>query len=315
MKLHPLVQMLGFATIFALCCAGVPAGAQQSPTSPAVHMVVSVESRHGSEIPSIKREDVMVNEGHDRDKVTSWVPATGTNVGLDLYILLDDSSAWSVDTQLGELRAFIMQQPASTYIAVGYIRNGTVETVQNLTTEHASAAKAVRLPLGATAGAASPYFSLEDLVKHWQPDPGRPRREVVMITSGMDLYAPGSVDPYLDEAIEQVQRAGVLVYSIYATASGHAGHTLWRENWGQNNLSQISDETGAEAYGLVLMPVESFKPFFDDISKRLTHQYLLTFIPKPEKKAGMQSVRLMTEVPNAELVGPRRVYVPASSNP
>jgi hypothetical protein len=278
-------------------------------------MVVSVESRHHAEIPVIHREDVRVAEGHEKDDVTAWVPATGEHAGLDLYILLDDSSSWTVDTQLAELRAFILQQPPSTFIAVGYMHNGTVQTAQALTTEHAGAAKAVRVTLGNAAGAASPYFSLQDLLKHWQPDPGRPRREIVMLTNGIDLYDAGSVDPYLDQAIEQVQRAGILVYTIYTPGTGHAGHSFWRINWGENNLSEISDKTGAESYDLGVVPTVSFKPYFDDISNRLGHQYLLTFLARPQKKAGMQSVKLSTEVPDAELVSADRVYVPASSNP
>jgi len=39
---------------------------------------------------------------------------------------------------------------------------------------------------------------------------------------------------------------------------------------------------------------------------------LLTFLAKPERKAGFQQVKLRTEVPNAELVGADRVYVPAA---
>ena len=306
---------VGFAVASGICGASATAGAQQTAPGTPVHMVVSVESRHGAEIPVINREDVVVSEGRDRDKVTAWVPATGERAGLDLYVLLDDSSSWTVDTQLAELRAFILQQPVSTFIAVGYMHNGMVETVQELTTEHAGAAKAVRLTMGNSSGGASPYFSLEDLIKRWRPDPARPRREIVMITSGIDFYAPGSVDPYLDQAIEKMQRAGILVYSIYTPGTGHAGHSFWRANWGQNNLSRISDETGAESYDLGVVAAPSFKPYFDDISKRLGHQYLLTFLAKPEKKAGMQSVKLRTEVPDAELVGASRVYVPASSTP
>jgi hypothetical protein len=44
----------------------------------------------------------------------------------------------------------------------------------------------------------------------------------------------------------------------------------------------------------------------------LAHQYLLIFLTKPEKKAGMRRVRLQTEVPNAELVAASQVYVPAA---
>jgi hypothetical protein len=289
-------------------------GLKTTPGTP-VHMVVTVESRHDAKLPEITREDVVVTEGHDRDKVTEWTPAIGEHSGLDLYVLVDDSSSYDVDAQLSELRAFIMQQPPSTFIAVGYMHNGSVETVQDLTEDHTDAAKAVRLPFGRSAGAASPYFSVEDLVKRWQPNPARPRREIIMITSGIDLYSPGSVDPYLDEAIQQAQRAGIIIYSIYASGGDHFGRSSWRLNWGQNNLSRVSDEVGGEPYGLGIMTVPSFKPYFDDISRRLSRQYLLTFLARPDTKAEMRSIKLSTEVPNAELVGAPRVYVPASPSP
>jgi hypothetical protein len=289
---------------------------QQTPPGTPIQIVVGVESRHGGETPSVTREDVVVTEGHDRDKVTAWVPATGEHAGLDLYLLVDDSASFGVATQLGDLRAFIMQQPASTFIAVGYMHNGMVQTVQNLTQDHAASAKAVRLPLGSAGGAASPYFSLQELMSHWKPNPARPRREIVMITNGVDLYSSGPVDPYLDDAIAQAQRAGILVYSIYAQGAGHLAHSFWRNNWGMNNLSQLSDEAGAESYGFGIAPAAFFKPYFDDISNRLAHQYLLTFLAKPEKKPGMQSIRVTTpELPNVELVTAHRVYVPASPLP
>ena len=39
----------------------------------------------------------------------------------------------------------------------------------------------------------------------------------------------------------------------------------------------------------------------------VTHQYLLTFLARPSKKANWQRIRLMTEVPNADLVGPGKL--------
>jgi hypothetical protein len=308
-------SVIVFAFGLGIMLVAARVATQQTPPGTSVQIVVSVESRRGGETANGTREDVVVTEGHDRDKVTAWVPATGEHAGLDLYVLIDDSASFGVATQLGELRAFIMQQPASTFIALGYMHNGMVQTLQNLTQDHAAAAKAVRLPLGNSVGAASPYFSLQELLKHWQPNPARPRREIVMITNGVDLYSPGPVDPYLDDAIAQVQRVGILVYSIYAQGAGHLGHSFWRNNWGMNNLSQLSDEAGAESYGFAIAPVAFFKPYFDDISNRLAHQYLLTFLAKPEKKAGMQSVRVTTELPNVELVSAHRVYVPASPLP
>ena len=89
-------------------------------------------------------------------------------------------------------------------------------------------------------------------------------------------------------------------------------HTFWRINWGQNYLSQLSDETGGESYYLGSGAPVSFSPYLGDLGRRLLHQCLLTFQAKPVKKTGMQSVKLRTEVSNAELVAADRVYVPAS---
>jgi hypothetical protein len=44
------------------------------------------------------------------------------------------------------------------------------------------------------------------------------------------------------------------------------------------------------------------------LGRRLLHQYLLTFLAKPVKKSGMQSVKLRTEVSNAELVAADRHF-------
>lgn len=284
----------------------------QEPTSSAgvpVHTVITVEARHGKDIPVIYREDVRVFQGHDRDQVTGWLPLKGDHAALELFLLLDDASDTSLGSQLEDLRRFINAQPATTAISVGYMRNGTVDIVQNLTTDHASAAKALRLPLGSVGAYASPYLSVVDLIKRWPESPVR--REILMISNGIDPLGGGPSNPYLDSAIEQAQRAGIIVYTIYATGVGHYGHSFWRFNWGQNNLSRLADETGGEAYFQGFGTPIAFAPYLEDLTNKLDHQYVLTFLAKAGKKAGFQRVKLQTEVPNAELVVPDRVYVPA----
>jgi hypothetical protein len=287
------------------------AGQQPPATGTPVRMVVTVEARHGTDVPVLQREDVMVYQGHDRDKVTDWVPLQGDHAGLELFVLIDDASDTSLGLQLEDLRKFINSQPATTAIAVGYMQNGTVNIVQNFTNDHAQAAKALRLPFGNAGVSASPYESVVDLIKRWPESPVR--REILMISDGIDrLWGNGPADPYVDSAIEQAQRAGVIVFTIYTTGVGHYGHSFWRINWGQNYLSQIADQTGGEAYYLGFGAPVSFVPYLDDLTHRLTHQYLLTFLAKPEKKAGLQRAKLSTEVPNAELVAADHVYVPAA---
>jgi len=277
-----------------------------------VHVVVTVEPRHGSNVPVINSEDVMVYQGRDRAKVMDWIPLQGERAGLQLFILIDDAASTSLGSQLEDVRQFINAQPSTTAIGVAYMRNGTAEILQNPTNDHTQAAKALRLPLGDPGGSGSPYFSLVDLIKRWPEGPVR--REILMVSDGIDRFGGnGPSNPYVDSAIEEAQRAAVIIYSIYTPGVGHYGHSFWRMNWGQNYLSQLSDETGGEAYYLGFDAPVSFAPYLDDLSHRLTRQYLLTFLAKPERKGGFQQFKLRTEVPNAELVAADRVYVPAGT--
>jgi len=299
--------------------AALLAGAQltmaqetSAPNGPSVNLVATVEARHGSNIPAITRDDVMVYQGRDRDRVTGWLPLQGDHAGLELFILLDDSSNVSLGSQLEDIRQFILAQPASTKIGIAYMQNGIAQVLQNLNSDHTLAAKALRLPLGSPGANASPYFSLGDLIKRWPENPER--REVIMITDGIDRYwGSGPDNAYVDTVIEQAQRAGVIVYTIYTPGEGHYGHSYWRTYWGQNYLSQLADETGGEGYYLIgSAPPVSFTPYLSDVTRKLGNQYLLTFIAKPQKKAGMERIKLQTEIPNAELVSADKVYVPAT---
>jgi len=304
-----LAMVLGLA----LCVFGIgSASAQKAPaaTGVPVHLVVTVEARKGAEVPVINRDDVMVYEGHDRDTVTDWVPAQGEHAAVELFLLLDDASSVNLGSQLGDLRQFINAQPDSTKIGVAYMQNGIARIEQNLTSDHALAAKALRLPMGMGGANASPYFSLSDLLKRWPATTAR--RSVMMVTDGIDRYY-GSwdlLDPYLDEAIDDAVRAGVTVSAIYNPDVGHYGHSYWRSYWGQMYLAHLADATGGEAYYIGFNgPAVAFAPYLEDWTKRLTHQYLLTFLAKTPKKAGWQTVRLTTEVPNVDLVSAGRVYV------
>jgi hypothetical protein len=59
---------------------------------------------------------------------------------------------------------------------------------------------------------------------------------------------------------------------------------------GQNHLSQLSD---------------------DELSSRLSHQYLLTFSAKAMNKAQFRNIKMTAEVQNADLAYADRVWVPA----
>jgi hypothetical protein len=279
------------------------------------HLVVTVEPRKGTSEPVVNREDVMVYQGHNRDKVTDWLPAQADHAALELFILLDDGAGLSLGSQLEEIRNFMDAQPDSTKIGVAYMQNGTARIAQNLTTDHAAAAKSLRLPLGEEGVNASPYFVLSDLAKRW-PDTTA-RRAVLMVSDGIDrYYGSGDLqDPYVDAAVDDALRAGIMVSAIYNPDTGHFGHSYWQTHWGQIYLSEVADETGGEAYDIGYTgPAVSFGPYLNDFSNRLSHQFLLTFLAKPEKKAGWQKIRVTTEVHNVDLVSAHKVYVSAGAN-
>jgi len=60
---------------------------------------------------------------------------------------------------MGDLQKFIGQQAPTTAVGVAYMYNGAVKMYQDFTTDHSSAASALRLPMGSTVGS-DPYFSL-----------------------------------------------------------------------------------------------------------------------------------------------------------
>jgi len=311
MRKTNLLSLTLFVFLFALASLEF-AAAQQAPSAGGipVHILVTVEPKHGSNVPVITRDDVMVHQGKDRDQVTDWTPAQGDRAALELFILIDDDANTSLGSQLEDIRQFINAQPSTAKIGVAYMQNGIARVAQGPTSDHAQAAKALRLPMGAGGANASPYFSLSDLVKKWPT--GAERREVLMVSDGIDrYYGDGDLeDPYLQAALDDAGKAGIVVSAIYTPGVGHYGHSYWQNYWGQIYLSQLADKTGGEAYyiGFTGAPV-TFAPYLDDLARRLEHQYFLGFLAKPEKKSGWQQIRLSTEIPNVDLVSAGRVYV------
>jgi hypothetical protein len=291
----------------------------QTPVSTVpVKMTVTLDVLgEGKRVPTINREDVVVKQGKDKLKVTDWVAACEDQAGLDLFILIDDASDTSLGVQLADLREFINAQPASTFVGVGYTRNATVQIAQDLTNDHASAAKALRLPIGSTGAYANPYLSIVDLMKRW-PERAN-RREVILVTDGIDrarlgprTRGLGPISPDVDYASIVAQRSGTIIHTIYAPGVGRLHHNFWVATNGQKSIAKLSEETGGESFFLGLQPAVSFKPYLDRIQNILNNQYVLTIQVKPGRKAGLQAVTLTTEVAGVEFASADSVWVPAA---
>lgn len=269
-------------------------------------LIVTAEGHHRKDAPAIEKTDVLVHSGKEQVTVGSWQRERGQ---LQLLLMIDDGLDSDLGLQLEDLRKFMRAQPANVEIGVDYMRNGTTIAAHALTADHDAAAKSLRLPIGQAGAASSPYVALSERIKKWAPFSGR--REVLMISSGSDsLYYSGDLqNPYLLRGIEDAQKAGILVHSLYYESAGHYGHSYYQVNLGQSYLSRLGDETGGEAYWQGLQSPVSFAPFLDDLTKRLNNQYRLTFAGKVDKKAELQPVKVRTEKSDAELSSASRVWV------
>lgn len=257
--------------------------------------------------PAIKKEDVELFQGKERMQVADWKRGET----LFLAILIDDSLDQEVASQWNDLKAFIEAQPQSTYVAVAYSRNGTAAVAQDFTSDHALAAKALRIPLGTGGTFSSPYLSVQDWIKRW-PDHGGDRRSIVMISSGVDYFRGGfdPVDPDLDSTVEQAQKKNINIWTVYYPDSGHVGRRFFRVFNSQSNLSRLSEETGAESYYLGSGVPVNLKPYFEEIQDHLENQYLLSFAGNGGKKGKFTRIRVTTETPNVEFMLPAAVFLP-----
>jgi hypothetical protein len=304
--------LAGAALVCAAAASFAFAGQNGSAPGVPVSMVVTLEGKRGKEVPAIGPQDIAVSQNKDKRPVTSLVPAGQNGKGIQLLLLIDDSARFSLGTEINTLKQFVNSLPATTEIAIGYMRNGTNQMVSNFTRNHAAAANSIRLAFGTGGADVSPYDSLSDAIRHW-PNTGAERKEVVMISSGIEGLGGGytSDNPYVNRGIEDAQKAGVIVYTIYNPSAGHYGHSFWRANWGQNFLSQLSDETGGESYMVGFGSPVSFQPFLQQITQQLQRQYVLTFDAKPANKSGLQPVKVSVIEKDASIAAADKVYVKA----
>jgi hypothetical protein len=338
MKRGNVVALVSVCSVLALSVRIVHSQGKAAPRMVQVHMVITDQAfDDNSEIAVLRSENVQAKVGKDVVKVEHIIPARDDNAALQLFVLIDDTCQTSaLGNNLNDLREFITVQPASTMVGIAYMSNATIQVTQNLTVDHALAAKALRLPRGSSSSMDSPYLSLVSLVKSWPQQ--KLRREVLMVSDGIDRlrgdttysspfsstdFRGSGLEPHgistmptisldADTASNASQRYGVIVHSIYATGVGRLSRNAWEAQLGQSGVAKITDETGGEYFALGTQNAVSFKPYLDRLQKILDNQYFLVFQVTPQKKGGLQRVRISTEVANADIASANNVWVPAA---
>lgn len=308
MKQPRLTTFLGAVVTAALLFA--PSVKAQSQAAGNVTFTVTAVGKKDADVTNIPKDDVLLFQGKDRKQIGDWRKGDT----LFLAILIDDSIETSAGGQWDYLREFIMAQPSSTSIMVGYITENGTRVLQDFTPNHELAAKALRLPIGFGSIGSSPYLGTLDLLKRW-PNTG-PRRSVILISSGIDFFRGqgfGPFSPDLDPLISRAEKQNTNIWTIYYPSAGHRGRSFFRANNAQNNLDKLSQDTGAESYFLGSQAPVSLKPYLDEISLHLNNQYLLTFAGNGGAKGKFQNVKVKSEAKEVEFFTPAAVFVPPTA--
>lgn len=273
-----------------------------------VSTVVTVLGPDYTAPPALGKDDVVVRTGQVREDVTRWESAQGDHAALELAIVIDDIT--NIGNQLDDLRKFILSQPKTTSVGVFYATNGITQTASPFSTDHEAVAKKVRITVGESGASTSIYLSLMDVMAKWHSTGAR--REILLIADGIDRFRGDPASPDVTMTIEKAQKAGIMIHTLYAKGVGRAARNLFRANFGQSNLAEMTDATGGESWFQGLETPISFTPFLAQLDMVLHNQYFLTFTTARslKKKGELRRFHVTTEQRNAEIAAAREIFVP-----
>jgi hypothetical protein len=260
---------------------------------------------------NIQPQNLQLKVDGKQSNVTNFASAKGPNSPLELVILIDSSARVSLGTQLSDIADFVKEMPNNTKIAIAYMENGRAALTGPLSSDPAQVLNGLHLPGGALGTSSSPYFCLSDLAKNWPSHDATARREAVMITDGVDYYnlRYDPEDPYVQAAIEDSIRSGLVVYSFYWENRGRVDRSVYENNAGQNLLAEVTQATGGNSYWEGTGNPVSFDPFFKDLRQRLQNQYRLSFSSSLKGKPQIEKFSLKVQGADAKVYAPQQVLV------
>jgi hypothetical protein len=275
--------------------------------------IVTVLSRHGEMAPNLTQQDVSAKvNGKDAD-VTTWEPFKGADDALELVILID-SGARNLGPQLEEIASFLQGQGPRAKVAVGYMQNGRAVLTGPLSTDRKQVAGELHLPAGPTS---NPYFSLSDLAQHWPSQDRSARREVLLLSDGVDpeIQRLDPDDPYVHAAVNDSVRAGMVVFTLYWVNRTDRDSSSITANSGQSLLIELSQATGGYSYWTGTGNPVSFQPFFEDLNRRFASQYALEFSSRLDRKPDVEQLKLKVEGLGLTVTAPQSVYIDRNPSP
>ena len=298
--------------ILAVCPAFAQKNDQLGQGRAVVTILPSAKNGTVSQVPA---QSLKLKVNGKDSTVTNFSPLADANSPVELVLLLDGGSRTSLGTEFNDIETFVKEMPPNTRMAIAYMENGRASFASQLSSNGADVLKGLHLSSGFPGSNASPYFCLSDLAKSWPSHDRTARREVLMVTDGVDNYDRryDPEDPYVTTAINDSVKAGLVVYSIYWKDMGRANNTWYQTNAGQNLLLTVTQATGGNSYWEGVGNPVSLQPFLQDLRRRLNNQYELSFTAPSNGKPEVESLKVDLKVPSAKVDSPQKVLVTGSA--
>lgn len=244
---------------------------------------------------------LQVFEDGDRQEILSTRGAGRSP--MTLAVLIQDDLVQSAANEIKGIGDFIRRLPPGSRVMVAYLRSGSIQVRQKFTGDLEHAAKSLRIPVSSSAFAPySPFDSTREALMRFASQPVG-RRAVLLISDGIDISRgvegsiPGSGFD-LQRAINEAQRLGVAVYSIYEPTVEASNQFLVGN--GQGSLARLSTETGGRAFFEGTSAPVSIDRFLRDVDTLLSRQFALTYLSTHADK-GFHKVRVVATLGEGEI--------------
>ena len=295
------------AGVVLLAASAFPQGEKEGQGQ----ITVTVLPKHeGDQAPNVSAQEMTIKVNGKDSKIGNLV-RKGDKDPVELAVLIDSSARTSLGRQLEDISQFVKSLPPNIRSTIGYMTNGRTVLSGPFSTDHAEVLKGLHLPLGSAGSNGSPYFCLSDLAKSWPSQDREARREVLMITDGVDEFNRrfDPDDPYVQAAVADSVRAHLVVYAIYWRNQGRADNTQYSNNAGQNLLVELTETTGGKSFWQGSGNPVSFQPYLEELTRRFQNQYELSLIVPIKGKPEIETVKLKFKAPGLEVNVPQQVFV------
>ncbi|MEO6815683.1 MAG: VWA domain-containing protein [Edaphobacter sp.] len=244
---------------------------QQVPTikveTRLVNVAVNVTDAHGAPVPGLTQSDFQISEDGHPQKIAFFEKDSTTP--LSIVLALDTSESIFNNARL--------EKEAASHFVNAILRDqdeldlmdfsDTVREIVPFTNRKKQVERGLnQLQPGDETVLYDAIYLASQRLSETRQDAGR-RRVLVLITDGVDTK-----DTRYEQAIEQAQRAGAMIYSlIIVPVQADAG----RNTGGEHALIQMSEDTGGKYY--YVEDPKDLDAAFAHVSDDLRTQYVLGY--------------------------------------